>query len=795
MLLLYVACVLVTGAATVALSFRGQDPPPTHALILSLGFGFMASWFVPSLLAGILGLFVRFEMTQVFVACVLVALAGGAATLGRRARGTFRPQWLRKGHDRTAIVLLAATAVAFAVAFDSHLLAQDSCLVRAAVVPYHNYLTADTPMVFTPDYILEKNAFLVWDSGQRLGPTFMLAPFLALFRNPGFRLLNVMCGVVSVGFVYLLAINALKRRWAAVVAAVFVGFNPMVLAIPHPDENLLALACAAGAFCLALDRTAPAWAAGALMGLALGTRESFVVSLPALAMPYVLTSRWKDACKAAAGLVLGALPWIALHLGMYFGPTGNLYQSFAAKPPVRYEIFGQELFIQAYLGWPFVNDLVRSPFNGFPTLVEYPLEALRTFGIIGVALSLLGLWGGGGLHLRTRLVALAWSLPFMAVVMVQSGWVEPNKMGLLLDVSPQVGLLAAAGAVALSRVRDVGWRKGAVVSGVFAALVAGLALKQAGAVRDDYPLDKRLYQSADDVDSRFVPAPEYEIIKSEPAYAALDRDQLTRLDLLPDYGRIEGLWRPSAVAYRLRQAAREAWSPAFIARSTPFKDVALSVIGFPLERFMQGHGPGLPLPVVTGERARENDQKMPRLFAKAREMGLTELPLSWLTHRPVDQIEGEPSAFRCQSEPVTEGTTLRFDFAVPSVANPAFVTAVQPGPAAVPLRPGQIVIVRGLAGFEADGRALNVMALLAPEGAVYVTWVMGNVPFGYARTLCQVVLVDAPTAGTSVDFLVPSNSPLYVRQTSSHQPRSYHGWQGYVGDNDVTLGEAFRTSY
>ena len=828
LLILFFVTSLVTGGAVCTLARKGKSgSSPSADLFIAFSLGFMVNWFVPSFLAGLLGLLFRFEMSRIFVVGVAVVLSGSLTAAAYRFRRVSPLTFRAPGHDCVFLGLLGAVFLAFLVSFDSHVLWQDSCLMRAAVIPFNNYLTAETPMTFTPEFVLVKNGWLVWDSGQRLGPTFMVAPFLAWFKYPGLRILHALCGTVAAGYSYLAATHLFGKRWIAVVTGAAVALNPFILSIPIVDENILALAPVAAAVYFSLRGVHPAWMAGAMFGLALGTRHVLIVALPALALPYLFRGRLRALGSLGIGLLAASLPWIVLHVAMYFGRTGNLYESFGSSPPVQYELMGHAFSLRALLSWPFTEEVVRSPFNGFPTLLSFPLTMLRTWGVVLSGVGILGLvWSTR--RLVVRLIMVAWVVPFMAVLMIQSGWTEPNKMGLFLDVSLPLTLLAGAGFASLvperkGAVGPVKWGLALVPAAVLVVIVGMLTVFQVNAGNEEYPVDRRMYDLPGDIDARFIPGAEHISREQELDYAEVDRKALSALHLFPDYSLAFPVAHPGTVLYRAGQALFELANPGFRDRYSFFKDVPLMMMDMPLtEEWLEtmqrqkqegglapkgympdgatlGAGPLGPPSDKPGlfpemEPGAEPEAKWSLMAERLAREGSDVLPISMILHQPLDKIEGEPELFSCDLPDDGEKTAVRIDVSRLPVNNPGLVSPAGTVTGALSLSPGRALAVTGLQPAKGTGGHFSFLAYASPQGALFIIFHRGQGSVrGGEDNLCHFTVHDAGGA-SSVVVLVPSNQPLYVRETVRHDPRAHIGWLGYVSDDGVTLSEPFRTS-
>jgi hypothetical protein len=824
-LLLFLACVLLVGRAVASLSRHRTVPvSQEERLAAALGIGVVLLCFVPTMVSGIAGLLSFFEMGRGTVAGVAVLLAAAATALAWRTLGHNYWQELRAVPDWRFPAFLGLVFIVYLLCYDAHLLVPTTCALRAGVVPVRNYLSQDTRMLMVPPYMMERNAFLIWPNGIRLGPTFMIAPFLAWFDQAGLRILHAMCGVLIAAFSYATASRIFARPWAGYVMAIATALNPFMLSIPHVDENVLALAPVAGALYFLFSPAYSSWAAGAMLGFAIGSRHVLVLCVPGLFVPYLLKSQWKKLAWASIGLLVFCIPWIAVHTAHWIQQGGLGYESFAIRPHVDYEILGYRFNIRAFLGWPFADEALRSPYNGFPTVVSYPLTMIRTFGLLFCGAMLAGLFQHGGLSLLKRLTALLWLVPFTAMLMVQAGWEEPNKMGIFLVVSPVLTLLGTAGLVGLVRKGKnslalgrftIRWSKrGAIFlsAGVLLCTAFMLATRS-----KEYKLDDRTFKQRLDRDAQNAPIYPPRLYKSEEVHAVSDRQQFSGFSVLPDLSMAFPLASITLSWYRVAEIFAEFHDPASNHRYTSFKDPENQAMAIGLRPEFLAHLDGatptegednyrdgmygkvfateefLPSP-DDNDQDTMVDQDFLQLFALLKEKGMRALPLTMMLDSPFDEIYGAPDYYSCDSEEPERPLAVALDLTSPPVGNPSFVTVQPPDAGAIPLARGRMVIVRDIPVTWLDDGHAHIMAIWSKEGAVNITIYVGDISFEHIADLCHVDIIDFEDAPFLI-FQLPPNEPLYLRQYTSVRPRCYHAWRGITTSDDVRLSRPFRTSY
>ncbi|MEE2829231.1 MAG: hypothetical protein VX498_08585, partial [Myxococcota bacterium] len=338
------------------------------------------------------------------------------------------------------------------------------------------------------------------------------------FDAVGYRALHGTCGLLLALSGCVLG-NSLGRseRWAW-VGLVVLALNPYVLSLPQPDENLLALAWFAPAVLLLLS-TKPRWLlGGVLLGLSLTMRHVLILSLPAFAVLVMAA----PARRRAAGLLLLGLGLATffehLHHALALGSVLR-FESNAQFAPQAYSIFGGTLHWEGMLNWPIHDRLVRTPHVPLPTLLRWPLHLADLFGVLGMALGLVGFVAGWR---RSKKLSLFWALCFVPTYLLlalQESWDFPNKMGVLVTLLlPLAAWLMTGLLVVVERPR---FHLGVVA---LLGLVLFVALPRLGSV--DAPADPRYY-------SQFPETP-----PEAPALLEQERDRLLDLGLLPDYGRL-----------------------------------------------------------------------------------------------------------------------------------------------------------------------------------------------------------------------------------------------------------------
>jgi hypothetical protein len=483
--LLVLSAILIPGGllAFVRLVYRPADKrrllplDGVEWLTYSLAYGFGVVGSISFILVGFLGLFFR-----VFVTVWLLEAVAAAVSLAALARIVWvetavrgrpvleLPAGLCRWKKAVATaplagwVVLAGAAVflVYLVNYDRYNFEEERCLIRAAVLPVHNYLSTDTPMSWIlPGEAIENNAFLHWNGGQRLGSAVFSGISLALFDFAGFRILHAFCGLFLLLGSFLAAREVSGRAGPALFAALALALSPYLLQIGTFDENLLAAATSALLLPMLMRKGRDVVGAAVLFALLLGIRPEL---LPwALVVPVFLRAtagskekRWADVTLFVVVALIFMSPCIYKH-AREAAIYGIAYESFLSHPPVEHSFLGMTFEWRGLLNWPFVPAPVRPPFDAFPPALSFPLTVADRFGVLLTALALLGAaWN----LLRRRWEAfllLGLSAPLAAILALQSNWMEPAKMLVLVTVLVPFAVWIACGVAWL---RDRGLREG-----------------------------------------------------------------------------------------------------------------------------------------------------------------------------------------------------------------------------------------------------------------------------------------------------------------------------------------------
>lgn len=549
------------------------DAEPDERFPFALALGLTVVNVAAILLVGVVGLF----RPVYLVGPVMGAVVGGvllvllALRLWRRGRD-FRG-WFRRP-SRTEVALLALTAAAtavFLVHYDKDLLWEESCMVRASSAAHANLLETELLELHAGGNALSKyqrdpqagqdegtNNFLAYNQGEPLGPTILLAPFLALFGQFGYRVLYVLQALLLPWAGFLLGRRLFGRPSAGWVTALLLTFSPYALAVRTYDENFFASAFGAVALLLLLRPRLPLVAAAIVLSSYVGVRQPLVLMLPFVLwyLCRVSPRPGRALVLFVSTMVLAATPYLVKHTLFVLVQHGTLFEGAFERPQAPHSFLGLPFELPVLLGFPFVPEPARSPYSAYPTLVAFPLDLLQRFGYALAALVPLGLVRLFRADRRATWLLVAWVAPLLALLMVQSNWVEPNKMGVpATALAPMVLVIVAGGLALLDGARSWASRAGWLALGV------ALPLAFVAGVRDyRAPVDARVFGYPSELYDKIFSPGTVRVLDEDAAYIDWDRQRL-QPGLFPDW-HVEA-FRPALLARSLERLADAIARPGF----------------------------------------------------------------------------------------------------------------------------------------------------------------------------------------------------------------------------------------
>lgn len=443
--------------------------------------------------------------------CTLPVLFGlsSAASVGL---ALCRPRDLRlrlDAADRRAVALALAVGTLYLVHYDRELF-QFNCVNEASRL----VLGESRPDVrVDTDYLLTGNA------NVRLGSVALVAPAFIAFDFFGPRLLYATTFALCFAIGVLIARRLkLSEPWAIATGALL-ALNPWLGAIAIVDENLFGYTATSLLVLAALEDETPLVWIGLVLGFLLGIRHIALLMGGGIGL---MLFRRKPPLRQLAGfgavLALVCLLWATHHVRVFGTPFSfESFREYRAAHP--HGLLGLEFTFSGLLNYPFHESFVRTPYNPYPTLLMVPLFGLNRFGVLGIALMLIGLvW----LHRRSALdlpLVLLLSVPYVLLMAFLESWMQPNKMGIPLVVLPPLVVAIVCGTRVV--LRPPRWRLGVLVG-----LALALFGAQAALATWEVTPDERVYALEDAA-----------IRRERAEYVAWERAHLVRHNPLPDLTR------------------------------------------------------------------------------------------------------------------------------------------------------------------------------------------------------------------------------------------------------------------
>ena len=641
-----------------------------EAFVFSVGIGIVVINTLSVLVTGVLGLAAPVFLDAWTVAGVATFVGALALTLrwrrGERPR-LMSPRWPAPRQIALAGLTFAAFAF-YLFHYDALHMHEDTCMVRSSMsilldwegsgpgagdseAPSSAPIRGDDPGGGGHGAGGEgPNRFLAQGQGQRLGPAVLIAPLLALFGVFGLMLTYALQGLLLPGLGFVIGRRLFDRDWAAWLLAVLLAFSPYGLEVQVFDENFLALIVGSLVLALLLREHPSALAAGAAMALFLGVRHVGALLLPPALLYVVFSGRFRrgDGARFVGALALFGLVYAIRH-AFLLGDSGMLMEPAMDRDPAPHSLFGLLPFQSRVLwNWPFVAEPLRSPYNAYANLIAFPLDFIRRYGVLLLALVPPGVMALLRRDRASAWLLLGWWTPIVALVMMKSNWVEPNKMGIPATVLTPFVIAMAAGATWLLDRGVAAWRRLAVLGTSVAAslLFVGVASGQRA------PVDARILEYMSVTADHVVPA-EHSFVPENEDYVGWDRERYG-VHWLPELNVAH--WHPALLRERWQRVARTLTSPGFEDfEGDPIREAVGVLLGRP--------PPPAPISafraIKRGEARATRDDEVAAPAPEARRvfaLALARSPV--LAEDPLRPVEGAPAALRVDGRAVTAVTGL-----------------------------------------------------------------------------------------------------------------------------------------
>ncbi len=520
-LVLGVICIWMPGFLLARRFLRPRGAVEAVAWPLGLGaifmsftgytLGMLTGWFVGPWTFVAVALGVAVLLHRDLLAALRAVKAAWGAPGGRPA--------LPRPRDAFGWVFLVTTLLAVLVFLgayspeDLHLTCVNYKVVRALGVDM-----GDFPWV--------SNQLLSLPWGNRGGSPMLITLFPALFQYLGFHVSYAFTFTLIYLFSYLAARRVVGSRGVALAAAAALCLLPWILNVAEIDQNLIGLSLAAMCAALALREERSEWILGALFGLLVCVEHVLILAAPAF---LVLGRPRRQLPRALLLFIGGMLVPLAVEGLYHYAAFGNVFHfehetddiwirhRGEILPTFRHAFLFLEFEVDTLLNYPFHDQLVRSPYNGYPTFLLFPLHLLRGYGVLLAAVTLVGYGSLWRRRPRAAAFLTLTCLPYLLILQFQENWSDILKLRLsiLFLMTPTVAF--AEGLRRCVRRESLPWAL------PVAAVLAGLLFLGIGAAaRVDVPADPRMY----------VLSPN---LKPEsPEELALERRKYASPRLLPD---------------------------------------------------------------------------------------------------------------------------------------------------------------------------------------------------------------------------------------------------------------------
>jgi len=810
-LLVFAGLLLLPGMVLTRLIARGKYEDSFFAVSLGVGTGAVA--YLSLLITGLIGLLFRFHLSFGLVAGISCAITICGIVGLRGVEGSFRfvkevfVDRVKGNFSPLLLLFLALAAAAYLLSYDSTVFDQERCVSRAGVLPFYDYLSSEPPLGFPGclDCFTNRNAFLLWNGGQRMGPGVFVANFMALFGFPGFRLVHVFFGLMTAWFGWHLGRTLFSGKGPAYLTAALLAFNPYALSIPLLDENIMSLAIGTALFYVIFAKRTQWVFAGLFLGLFLGIRHVGILSIPAVVVAaWCNTDREHYRAKWVADMfgtgkmanisilllstVLFSIPWILVHTQGYWAGR-EIYESFVSMPETPHSFLSMEFSFRGLLSWPFVDSPVRSPYNGFPTLVSFPLTIVHTWGIALLCLAPIGAAWAWRKRRAALLTGALWFSVQLAMLCVMANWVQPNKMGVFLCFSQPIALAIVAGLNSLvaharkgrapASAGQPAWlrisRRWSRPAGITAATAAVLVAFQLAAAGYEARLDERNFRARVDYILEDYPVVPPMVRETESAFALKDRKRLTRVALMPDFSLSRHMYVPHLLKIRLAQLRKDFAGPEFKDYCERPKDLIHGLFGITPPPNQQA-GSGGVLDMRKGEFPTLDD----------------------MMHHPVSTIRddagGEWGGCFEQETGKDPLVAVTLDLSRPPVANDRFLSAAGrlgpdagDGSSVFDVVDGTMLVASDIQVPWADGGPCHLAVIPVWSDYYWLVIWYGDFLFGHLPAREDVRLVE-PVAPLKYRFRFPDNAVLRIAEVSSLEPTRFHVWTTAVDESCELFG-------
>jgi len=378
---------------------------------------------------------------------------------------------------------------------------------------------------------------------QRLGNVALVAPFITLFNFLGFRLMQaLLMAVVSILF-YSLLNHIFKKEYISIIGAVLIAFNPFLLSLPFITEGIISLMLVLLVIYLLLKHNL--FLAGFVFGALFGSRDVSILFIPAIVY-YIGIKRYKKQIRFFLGYFIS----VSQYLVWRFVAFGNIFATPAIQEVnmVKHSFLGLNFNYPGLLNFPFYENIVRTISNPYPTFMIIPLQVIQYFGVLFIALAVMG-----SMHLfkknrKLAIFLILWSVPFLLFFMLQENWVKYSLISYITLIMGPLFILITYGLKLFGEKNKIGIN--ILLLGVIMLLIVGpislarnLEFEQDPRTNLQYPHEEnappKMLEYEKSVMTRTNILPDYSLANIHQdvfgAYRAIDLfDSLSRMEINPE---------------------------------------------------------------------------------------------------------------------------------------------------------------------------------------------------------------------------------------------------------------------
>ncbi|MBM4387248.1 MAG: hypothetical protein FJ088_05880, partial [Deltaproteobacteria bacterium] len=150
--------------------------------------------------------------------------------------------------------------------------------------------------------------------------------------------------------------------------------------------------------------------------------------------------------------LLGTAPTALRHWIAMGSPFA--YESFIMhREPFEHSLLGIKFGLKTLLNYPFHSEIVRTPFNPYPTFLMWPLYLARYSGFAACVITALGLFNCRRENRQMLTFAVIWLAPMFILLSLLENWDFPSKMNIVLVMFNGFYLLFALGLDSMAHLR------------------------------------------------------------------------------------------------------------------------------------------------------------------------------------------------------------------------------------------------------------------------------------------------------------------------------------------------------